>query len=142
MHLGDGIKFVEDSVAANHSDNGSASNAIKILIIDVDSSDLRYCFSMSFKPLYCHSFTKLFILNRLTSNGYSHSSGLSCPPENFVEDPFLQKAKEFISEGGLFIINLVSRSSSVREMVVSRLKAVRCLMPLWLTLHGINSRIR
>jgi hypothetical protein len=27
-------------------------------------------------------------------------------------------------------------------MVVSRLKAVRCLMPLWLTLHGINSRIR
>ncbi|CAL5067260.1 unnamed protein product [Urochloa decumbens] len=93
VHLGDGIKFVEDSVAANHSvSNGSASNAIKILIIDVDSSDL--------------------------------SSGLSCPPENFVEDPFLQKAKEFISEGGLFIINLVSRSSSVREMVVSRLKAV------------------
>ncbi|CAL5017436.1 unnamed protein product [Urochloa decumbens] len=93
VHLGDGIKFVEDSVAANHSvSNGSASNAIKILIIDVDSSDL--------------------------------SSGLSCPPENFVEDPFLQKAKEFLSEGGLFIINLVSRSSSVREMVVSRLKAV------------------
>ncbi|CAN6234754.1 unnamed protein product [Urochloa humidicola] len=93
VHLGDGIKFVEDSVAANHSvSNGSASNAIRILIIDVDSSDL--------------------------------SSGLSCPPENFVEDPFLQKAKEFLSEGGLFIINLVSRSSSVREMVVSRLKAV------------------
>ncbi|CAN6270501.1 unnamed protein product [Urochloa humidicola] len=93
VHLGDGIKFIEDSVAANHSvSNGSASNAIKILIIDVDSSDL--------------------------------SSGLSCPPENFVEDPFLQKAKEFLSEGGLFIINLVSRSSSVRDMVVSRLKAV------------------
>lgn len=93
VHLGDGIKFVEDSVAANHSvSNGSGSNAIKILIIDVDSSDL--------------------------------SSGLSCPPENFVEDPFLQKAKEFLSEGGLFIINLVSRSSSVREMVVSRLRAV------------------
>jgi spermidine synthase len=93
VHLGDGIKFVEHSVAANHSaSNGSARNSIKILVIDVDSSDL--------------------------------SSGLSCPPENFVEDPFLQKAKELLSEGGLFIINLVSRSSSVREMVVSRLKVV------------------
>ncbi|KAJ1270570.1 hypothetical protein BS78_06G062200 [Paspalum vaginatum] len=93
VHLGDGIKFIEDRVAANHSvPNGSASNAIKILIIDVDSSDL--------------------------------SSGLSCPPENFVKDPFLLTAKEFLSEGGLFIINLVSRSSSVREMVISRLKSV------------------
>nr|CAB3484267.1 unnamed protein product [Digitaria exilis] len=92
VHLEDGIKFIEDSVANRSVSNGSASDAIKILIIDVDSSDL--------------------------------SSGLSCPPENFVEDPFLQKAKEFLSEGGLFIINLVSRSSSVREMVVSRLKAV------------------
>ncbi|KAF8715973.1 hypothetical protein HU200_026940 [Digitaria exilis] len=92
VHLEDGIKFIEDSVANRSVSNGSTSDAIKILIIDVDSSDL--------------------------------SSGLSCPPENFVEDPFLQKAKEFLSEGGLFIINLVSRSSSVREMVVSRLKAV------------------
>lgn len=92
VHLGDGIKFVENRVAANNTDfNGCASNAIKILIIDVDSSDL--------------------------------SSGLSCPPENFVKDPFLLKAKDFLSEGGLFIINLVSRSSSVREMVVSRLKS-------------------
>ena len=139
MHLGDGINFVEDSVAANHSaSNGSASNAIKILVIDVDSSDLRYwLFSCLPLPSYCHSFTKQFILSRLwlEANGCSHSSGLSCPPENFVEDPFLQKAKELLSEGGLFIINLVSRSSSVREMVVSRLKAVRCVMPLWFPLH-------
>ncbi|PWZ43972.1 Methyltransferase-like protein 13 [Zea mays] len=92
VHLGDGIKFIEDSVAANQSVNGSTRNAFKILILDVDSSDL--------------------------------SSGLSCPPENFVEDPFLLIAKEFLLEGGLFVINLVSRSASVRETVVSRLKAV------------------
>ena len=45
--MGDGIEFIEDSVAANHSVNGSARNAIKILILDVDSSDLRYLFSIS-----------------------------------------------------------------------------------------------
>ncbi|XP_062225427.1 uncharacterized protein LOC133924070 [Phragmites australis] len=97
VHLGDGIKFVEDIAAGNlrttaHSVSNGSDNAVKILIIDVDSSDLSF--------------------------------GLSCPPENFVEDSFLLLAKEFLSEGGLFIINLVSRSSSVREMVVSRLKAV------------------
>ena len=64
--MGDGIKFVEDSVAANHcASDGSASNAIKILVIDVDSSDLRYwLFSCLPLPSYCHSFTKnLFSLD-------------------------------------------------------------------------------
>lgn len=45
--MGDGIKFIEDSVAANQSVNGSTRNAFKILILDVDSSDLRYFFSIS-----------------------------------------------------------------------------------------------
>ena len=94
-------------------------------------------FFMSPSTIVLPFFYQKFILIRLwrEANGCSHSSGLSCPPENFVEDPFLQKAKELLSEGGLFIINLVSRSSSVREMVVSRLKAVRCVMPLWFPLH-------
>ncbi|GJN03186.1 hypothetical protein PR202_ga20598 [Eleusine coracana subsp. coracana] len=98
VHLGDGIKFVEDIAAAKHGaathsvSNGSDNNGVNILIVDVDSSDL--------------------------------SSGLSCPPVNFVEDSFLLSAKQFLSEGGLFIINLVSRSPSVRDMVISRLKAV------------------
>ncbi|KAL6885831.1 hypothetical protein ACP4OV_010092 [Aristida adscensionis] len=98
VHLGDGIKFIEDTAVANHGtaaqsvSNDNENKAIKFLIIDVDSSDL--------------------------------SSGLSCPPANFVEDSFLLSAKKFLSESGLFIINLVSRSSSVREMVISRLLTV------------------
>lgn len=98
VHLGDGIKFIEESAVADHGisthsvPNGKDSNAVRILIVDVDSSDL--------------------------------SSGLSCPPANFVEDAFLVSAKKFLSAGGLLIINLVARSSAVREMVVSRLKVV------------------
>ncbi|XP_048557015.1 eEF1A lysine and N-terminal methyltransferase-like [Triticum urartu] len=90
VHLGDGIKFIEEN--AHSERNGKDSDAVRILIVDVDSSDL--------------------------------SSGLSCPPANFVEDAFLMSAKKFLSAGGLLIINLVARSSAVREMVVSRLKAV------------------
>ncbi|KQJ82212.1 methyltransferase-like protein 13 isoform X2 [Brachypodium distachyon] len=98
VHLGDGIRFIEEKAVPDHSalthsvPNGKDSNAVRILIVDVDSSDL--------------------------------SSGLSCPPANFVEDHFLTSAKKFLSAGGLFVINLVVRSSTVREMVVSRLKAV------------------
>ncbi|VAH31692.1 unnamed protein product [Triticum turgidum subsp. durum] len=90
VHLGDGIKFIEEN--AHSERNGKDSDAVRILIVDVDSSDL--------------------------------SSGLSCPPANFVEDAFLMSAKKFLSAGGLLIINLVARSSAVREMAVSRLKAV------------------
>ncbi|XP_040379702.1 eEF1A lysine and N-terminal methyltransferase [Oryza brachyantha] len=89
VHLGDGIKFIGDIAVAN-SGTTTQLNAVKILIVDVDSSDL--------------------------------SSGLSCPHPNFVEDSFLLAAKTYLIEGGLFIINLVSRSPAVREKVVSRLK--------------------
>nr|DAD23992.1 TPA_asm: hypothetical protein HUJ06_025455 [Nelumbo nucifera] len=52
------------------------------------------------------------------------SSGITCPPADFVEESFLLSVKESLSEGGLFVINLVSRSPTIREMVVSRMKVV------------------
>ncbi|KAF3323675.1 methyltransferase-like protein 13 isoform X1 [Carex littledalei] len=52
------------------------------------------------------------------------SSGLTCPHPNFVEEVFLKSAKEFLSQGGLFVTNLVSRSAAVRETVISHMKEV------------------
>ncbi|KAF8016204.1 hypothetical protein BT93_H1650 [Corymbia citriodora subsp. variegata] len=52
------------------------------------------------------------------------SSGLSCPAADFVEEPFLKDAKNSISKQGLFVVNLVSRSTEIKEMVISRLKTV------------------
>ncbi|CAO2822471.1 unnamed protein product [Amaranthus hypochondriacus] len=52
------------------------------------------------------------------------SSGLSCPAADFVEDSFFASVKDNLSEQGLFIINLVSRSPSIKEMVVSRMNEV------------------
>ncbi|KAH6768362.1 S-adenosyl-L-methionine-dependent methyltransferases superfamily protein [Perilla frutescens var. frutescens] len=51
-------------------------------------------------------------------------SGLTCPDPNFVEESFISAAKESLSEHGLFIINLVSRSTTVKDAVHSRLKKV------------------
>ncbi|KAK9289137.1 hypothetical protein L1049_017610 [Liquidambar formosana] len=52
------------------------------------------------------------------------SSGLSCPAADFVEESFLMTVKDSLSEQGLFVINLVSRSPAIKDMVVSRMKAV------------------
>ncbi|KAK4433816.1 eEF1A lysine and N-terminal methyltransferase [Sesamum alatum] len=52
------------------------------------------------------------------------SSGLTCPAADFVDESFLLTVKNSLSEQGLFIINLVSRSSAVKDAVYSRLKKV------------------
>ncbi|KAL5702798.1 hypothetical protein ACHQM5_027966 [Ranunculus cassubicifolius] len=52
------------------------------------------------------------------------SSGLSCPHPDFVEESFLVSVKESLSEKGLFVINLVTRSPAITESVVSRIKTV------------------
>ncbi|XP_026400862.1 methyltransferase-like protein 13 [Papaver somniferum] len=52
------------------------------------------------------------------------SSGMTCPPEDFLEESFLLSVKKSLSEGGLFVINLVARSKAIREVVVSKLKKV------------------
>lgn len=88
----------------------------------------------------CHVLVKKFIYMPLCKFVSSPcSSGMTCPPTDFVEESFLVSVKEFLSEGGLFVINLVSRSLAIREMVVSKMKVVRtkwkgffiseCLMP-------------
>ncbi|KAK4387993.1 eEF1A lysine and N-terminal methyltransferase [Sesamum angolense] len=52
------------------------------------------------------------------------SSGLTCPAADFVDESFLLTVKNSLSEQGLFIINLVSRSSAAKVAVYSRLKKV------------------
>lgn len=50
---------------------------------------------------------------------------MTCPAPDFVEESFLRNVKDTLSEQGLFIINLVSRSPAIKDMVVSRMKEVR-----------------
>ncbi|KAL4578447.1 hypothetical protein LXL04_014570 [Taraxacum kok-saghyz] len=52
------------------------------------------------------------------------SSGMTCPAADFIQESFLSTVKNSLSNEGLFVINLVSRSPAVKEMVVSRMKVV------------------
>ncbi|XP_043722244.1 eEF1A lysine and N-terminal methyltransferase isoform X2 [Telopea speciosissima] len=99
VHIGDGIQFVRE-VAVKHGDGSSSK-------IPEDGKEI----------------SKIDILI-IDADSSDPSSGMTCPPANFVEESFLFSVKKSLSEGGLFVINLVSRSPSIREMVVSRMRAV------------------
>ncbi|CAL9184938.1 unnamed protein product [Musa hybrid cultivar] len=102
VHIGDGIRFIEDA------------NVIKSHEQETDGTCTESLANGNSSGI------KILIVDADSSD---LSSGLSCPPSDFVEESFLLQVKNFLSEGGLFVINLVSRSPAIREKVVLRLKA-------------------
>ena len=52
------------------------------------------------------------------------STGLSCPPAEFLEEPFLRSAREALVEGGILAVNVVSRASSPHITSVALLQKV------------------
>lgn len=50
---------------------------------------------------------------------------MACPAADFVEESFLFTVKDSLSDQGLFVLNLVSRSRTMKDMVVARMKMVR-----------------
>ncbi|KAK7247088.1 hypothetical protein RIF29_41965 [Crotalaria pallida] len=52
------------------------------------------------------------------------SSGMTCPASDFIDESFLETVKDKLSEQGLFIVNLVSRSQAIKDMVLLRMKKV------------------
>ena len=47
------------------------------------------------------------------------------PAAYFVEVSFLLTMRDALSEQGLFIVNLVSRSQAAKDMVISMMKTMR-----------------
>lgn len=50
--------------------------------------------------------------------------GISCPPEQFIEDNLLQKVKTIVTVDGLFILNLVARDEDIKKDVYNKLKSL------------------
>ncbi|XP_073013391.1 uncharacterized protein [Typha latifolia] len=117
VHVGDGIKYIQDNNMVGYSEDTKNEENIPKSNELTDDGSKTNCAANGSKS----SRLKILIIDADSSD---LSSGLTCPPADFVEETFLLSARDFLSQGGLFIINLVSRSSTIREMVVSRLKTV------------------
>ncbi|KAK1287100.1 hypothetical protein QJS10_CPB19g01422 [Acorus calamus] len=101
VHITDGIQFVKEKSSIGE-DQGTPS--VQFLAEGKGNNGM-----------------KIIIVD---ADSADSSSGLTCPPADFLEESFLVTVKKFLSGGGLFVINLVARSPSIREMVTSKLKTV------------------
>lgn len=54
-----------------------------------------------------------------------HSSAITCPAPDFLDESFLETVKDNLSEEGLFVVNLVSRSQATKDAVLLRMKKVK-----------------
>ncbi|KAL6343125.1 hypothetical protein AAG906_019668 [Vitis piasezkii] len=103
VHIADGIQFVRevaaDGSSGKHGNNDAQCDAENKVISKFD----------------------ILIIDVDSSD---LSSGMTCPAADFVEESFLLTVKDSLSDQGLFVVNLVSRSRAIKNMVVSRMKAV------------------
>ncbi|CAI9117653.1 OLC1v1019094C3 [Oldenlandia corymbosa var. corymbosa] len=122
VHVTDGIKYVGDIASSEVSnvvteDNGTKDAPVKEKVSASDGGS-------SLLPAGRENHSKIDLLV-VDVDSADISSGLTCPAADFVEDSFLLTAKNTLSRQGLFVINLVSRSPAIKDMVFSRMKTVR-----------------
>ncbi|XP_073128058.1 uncharacterized protein [Henckelia pumila] len=106
-HIADGIKFVRDIENSEATCNNGKNDTLYQKLVIEEGKEL----------------CRIDILI-VDVDSDDSSSGLTCPAADFIEESFLFTAKNSLSEQGLFIVNLVSRSSAVKAPVYSRLKKV------------------
>ncbi|KAK7400091.1 hypothetical protein VNO78_11291 [Psophocarpus tetragonolobus] len=115
VHIADGIQFIREI---------GSSEAAKI---HAKSNDPRYTeFCLTASSTMSHSGvegTKVDIII-VDADSSDPSSGLACPAPEFLDESFLETVKAKLSEDGLFVVNLVSRSQAIKDMALSKLKKV------------------
>ncbi|GAB2295689.1 hypothetical protein Dimus_029843 [Dionaea muscipula] len=119
VHLADGVEFVK-KIAESAAAEVSVTCIEEEPIIDLGTSANASHVSSEADGKMRRDLD-LIIIDVDSSDS---SSGLSCPAAGFVENSFLSTVSHALSQKGLFVINLVSRSPSVRSAVVSRMKMV------------------
>ncbi|CAN4120822.1 unnamed protein product [Withania somnifera] len=114
VHVTDGLKYVED--AAHAVTNGYENDLSEAKVPSSNGNSIP-----SRSPLKRTEKTDVLIVDVDSSDS---SSGLSCPAADFVEESFLMAVKDSLSDEGLFVINLVSRSQAIKDSIYSKLKSV------------------
>ncbi|KAL6970987.1 hypothetical protein U1Q18_030666 [Sarracenia purpurea var. burkii] len=120
VHITDGIQFVNGVANSEVVDRVIVSHGNANALCNVDPPSNEGC---TVSDAIGKGTNRIDILI-VDVDSSDSSSGLTCPASDFVEESFLCTVKNSLSEQGLFVINLVSRSSSIREMVVSSMNMV------------------
>ncbi|CAH8362673.1 unnamed protein product [Eruca vesicaria subsp. sativa] len=108
VHIADGIKYIRD-ITNSESSSEKTSDAV---------SETQSTSSNNAEGGTCPDILIIDV------DSADSSGGLTCPASEFVEETFLLSVKRALPQHGLFVVNLVSRSQSVKDMVVSRMKKV------------------
>ncbi|VFQ79255.1 unnamed protein product [Cuscuta campestris] len=114
VHITDGLKFVKEA-ASSVTSSSREDHLPKSAVPLSNGNSLSHAESINTSPI------DILIVDVDSSDS---SSGLSCPAADFVEESFLASVKESLSEQGLVIVNLVSRSPAIKQMVFSRMKSI------------------
>ncbi|OIW19191.1 hypothetical protein TanjilG_04934 [Lupinus angustifolius] len=116
VHIADGIQFVteaasseaaqilEKSNGSSHTESPSNGNSATSRAEDVGAATVD-----------------IIIVDVDSSDP---SSGMTCPAPDFIDESFLETVKDKLSEHGLFVVNLVSRSQAIKDTVLLRMKKV------------------
>ncbi|XP_021593869.1 eEF1A lysine and N-terminal methyltransferase isoform X2 [Manihot esculenta] len=118
VHIADGIKFVRefnnhapsDRILHQHEDTSGISKSSSKGSCIISHADGNMSPGLD-----------ILVIDVDSSDS---SSGMTCPAADFVEESFLLTVKDSLSEQGLFVVNLVSRSSAIKDMVIERMKTV------------------
>ncbi|KAJ7971670.1 methyltransferase-like protein 13 [Quillaja saponaria] len=105
VHIADGIKFFGETETSTEADSGYG-NGNCLASQAEDTGDLKF---------------DIIIIDVDSSDS---SSGMTCPAPEFLEESFLETIKVKLSKQGLFVVNLVSRSPAIKEIVLLRMKKV------------------
>lgn len=114
VHITDGIQFLKDVPASSGVANGVNPNdkscSLSNASANVSEAEGKWIDKIG-----------LLIVDVDSSDS---SSGMTCPAADFVEESFLFTVRDSLSDTGLFVVNLVSRSASTKDMVLARMKMV------------------
>ncbi|GAB4844076.1 hypothetical protein Ancab_014040 [Ancistrocladus abbreviatus] len=119
VHVADGVHFIRKLTNFAASAEVADGEEEHIMNVDLTSSN-----GSSFTSKTAAKTRRDIDILIIDVDSSDSSSGLSCPAADFIEHSFLSTVKDILCEQGLFVINLVSRSPSIKNAAVSRMKMV------------------
>ncbi|TKY59979.1 Methyltransferase protein 13 [Spatholobus suberectus] len=115
VHIADGIQFVREITGSGAAQIHGKSNDPTHIESPLNASSTAFQAGVEV--------TKVDVVI-VDVDSSDPSSGLTCPAPDFLDESFLETVKDKLSEEGLFVVNLVSRSQAIKDLALSKMKKV------------------